>query len=114
MSVEQSVQGVASGNILVQNPEEFGSDICPDAGIPGRVKPELSPAPTPVLLSSFILVQFMDVYFFIFEFMCVATGTESFLILLFALFKDSLIARQHIESLVNIGWDILDYCWGMI
>ena len=114
MSVEQSVQGVASGNIFVQNPEEFGSDICPDAGIPGRVKPELSPAPTPVLLSSFILVQFMDIYFFIFEFMCVATGAESFLVFRFGLFKDSFIARQHVQSLVNIEGNILDDSRGMI
>ena len=92
MSVEQSVQGVASGNISVQNSEEFGSDICPDAGIPGRVKPKLSPAPAPVFLLSFILVQFMDVDLFIFKIVCVAAGAEGFLILVFALFEDIFIA----------------------
>ena len=56
VSVEQSVQGVASGNVFVQNPEELGSVICPNVRIPGRVEPELSPAPTPVLFPSFILV----------------------------------------------------------
>ena len=114
MSVEQSVQGVASGNIFVQNAEELGSDICPNTRVPGRIKPELSPAPTSVLFPSVILIKFMNINFFVLEIVCVAAGAEGFLILGFALLKDSFIAGEHIESLVDIEGYVPDHRRGVV
>ena len=44
----------------------------------------------------------MNINFFVLEIVCVAAGAEGFLILGFALLKDSFIAGEHIESLVDI------------
>ena len=109
MSVKQPIQGVASGNIFVQKAEKLGSDICPHTRVPGRIKPELSPAPTSVLFPSVILIKFMNINFFVLEIVSVAAGAESFLILGFALLKDSFIAGEHIKPLVDIEGYILDH-----
>ena len=102
MSVKQSVQGVASGNIFVQKAEKLGSDICPHTRVPGRIKPELSPALMTVLFPSIILIQFMNSNFFVLEIVSVAAGVEGFLVLGFAMLKESFIAGEHIKSLVDI------------
>ena len=43
----------------------------------------------------------MNIDFFVLEIVCVAASAEGFLILGFALLKDSFIARQRVESLVD-------------
>ena len=75
----------------------------------------MSPALSDVCsFPSIILIQFMNSNFFVLEMVSVAAGVEGFLILGFALLKDSFIARQHVESLVDIQGYVLDHRGGMI
>ena len=115
--VEQLAQGVASGDGAVQDPEELGTNISRDTGVPRRIKPEHSPLPAPVLSPTpivVVVVELMDVYLLICKLVVIPARPESILVLLFAFIKDIFIARQNIEPSVNIFGNVANDCGGMI
>ena len=114
--VEQLGQGVTLGDGAVQDPQELGTDISRDTGIPRRIEPEHAPPPAPVFSPTPIVVavELMDVNLLVCKLVIVAARPESILILLFAFIKDIFIARQNIEPSVNIFWNVANNCGGMI
>ena len=93
--VEQLAQGVASGDGAVQDPEELGTDISRDTGVPRRIKPEHAPPPAPVLSPTPIVVvavELVDVDLLICKLVVVSARPESILILLFAFIKNNFIS----------------------
>ena len=97
MPVEQLAQGVAFGDGPVQDPQELGTNISRDTGIPRRIKPEYPPPPAPVLSPTpfvvVVVVEFVNVDFLVFKLVVISARPESILILWFAFIKDSFITR---------------------
>ena len=114
MPVEQPAQRVTLGDGAVQDPQELGTNISRDTGIPRRIKPEHLPPPAPVFSPTpFVLVvavELVDVDLLVFKLVVIAARPESILILLFAFIENLFIARQNIETTVNIQWNIADDC----
>ena len=97
VSVEQLAQGVASGDGAVQDPEELGTNISRNTGIPRRIKPEYSPLPAPVFSPTpfvvvVVAVELVDVDLLICKLVVVSARPESILILLFAFIKNNFIS----------------------
>ena len=94
--VEQLAQGVALGDGAVQDPQELGTNISRDTGVPRRIKPEHTPLPAPVFSPTpfvvVVAVELVDVYLLICKLVVVSARPESILILLFAFIKDGFIA----------------------
>ena len=68
--VEQLAQGVALGDGAVQDPQELGTNISSDTGVPRRIKPEHTPLPAPVLSPTpivVVVVELVNVDFLIFK-----------------------------------------------
>ena len=115
--VEQLAQGVASGDGAVQDPEELGTNISRDTGVPRRIEPEHAPPPAPVLSPTPIVVVVVELVYvdlLVCKLVCVPARPESILILLFAFIENSFIARQNIEPSVNIFRNVANNCGGMI
>ena len=97
MSVEQLAERVTLGDGVVQYPQELGTNIGRDPGIPRRIKPEYPPPPAPVLSPTpfvvVVVVELVNVDFLVFKLVVVSARPESLLILWFAFIKDSFIAR---------------------
>ena len=110
--VEQLAQRVTLGDGAVQDPQELGTNISRDTGVPRRIKPEhLSPpapvfSPTPFVVV--LVVEQVDVDLLVFKLVVIAARPESILILLFAFIENLFIARQNIQATVDIQWDITD------
>ena len=78
MSIEELIQGMASGYGSVKSPEKLGSNIRSNSAVPWWIKPEDSPPPAPTLLSlSIFVVKCMYVNFFINQFMFVTIGIRA-------------------------------------
>ena len=113
--VEQLVQGVALGNGAVQDPQELGTNISRDTGVPRRIEPEHSPPPAPVFSPTpfvilLVVVELVDVDLLVCKLVVITARPESILILLFAFIENLFIARQNIEATVDIQWDIANNC----
>ena len=96
MSVEQLAQGVALGDGAVQDPQELGTNISRDTGVPRRIKPEYAPLPAPVFSPTpfavaVVVVELVDIDLLVFELVVVPARPESILILWFAFIKDCFI-----------------------
>ena len=69
MPVEQPAQRVTLGDGAVQDPQELGTNVSRDTGVPRRIKPEHLPPPAPVFSPTpFVLVvavELMDVDFLV-------------------------------------------------
>ena len=77
MTIEYAVKWVISGDSCVQNTQEFGSDISRNTAIPRRIKPKGSPISPPVLPVTYVLlIQGVNVDFFVSEFMGVSACSE--------------------------------------
>ena len=117
VSVEQLTQGVTLGDGAIQDPQELGTNISRDTGVPRRIKPEhLSPpapvfSPTPfVVVLVVLVVEQVDVDFLICKLVVITARPESILIFLFTFIKDIFITRQNIEATVDIQWNISNNC----
>ena len=114
--VEQLVQGVALGDGAVQDPQEFGTNISRDTGVPRRIEPEHSPppapvfSPTPFVVVLVVAVELVDVDLLVCKLVVITARPESILIFLFTFIKYIFIARQNIEATVDIQWNIADDC----
>ena len=96
--VEQLAQGVASGDGAVKDPEELGTNISRDTGVPRRIKPENTPPPAPVLSPTpiavaVVVVELVNVDLLVFKHVVIPARPESFLVLWPAFIKDCFIAR---------------------
>ena len=92
--VEQLAQGVALGDGAVQDPQELGTDISRDTGIPRRIEPEHAPPPAPVFSPTpivVVVVELVNVDLLVFKHVVVSARPESILILWFAFIKDCFI-----------------------
>ena len=79
MSVEERIEDMAAGDGFIENPQEFGSDIAGDPGIPRRIEPpDLS---FPSLLLPIVVVKLVNVLLFIFKIKGISAGFEGFLVL---------------------------------
>ena len=116
--VEQLAQGVTLGDGAVQDPQELGTNISRDTGVPRRIEPEYASPPAPVLSPTpivvVVVVELMDVDLLVCKLVIVPARPESILVLLFAFIKDIFIARQNIEPSVNIFGNVANDCGGMI
>ena len=95
--VEQLAQGVTLGDGAVQDPQELGTNISRDTGVPQRIKPKHSPlpalvfSPTPFVVVV-VAVELVDVDLLICKLVFVSARPESILILLFAFIKNNFIS----------------------
>ena len=112
--VEQPAQRVTLGDGAVQDPQELGTNVSRDTGVPRRIKPKHLPPPAPVFSPTpFVLVvavELMDVDLLVCKLVFITARPESILILLFAFIENLFITRQNIQATVDIQWDITDNC----
>ena len=114
--VEQPAQRVTLGDGAVQDPQELGTNISRDTGVPRRIEPEYAPPPAPVLSPTpfvvvlVVVVEQVDVDLLVCKLVVITARPESILILLFTFIKNLFIARQNIEATVDIQWNIANNC----
>ena len=94
--VEQLAQGVTLGDGAVQDPQELGTNISRDTGVPRRIKPKHAPLPAPVFSPTpfvvVVVVELVDVDLLVNKLVVVSARPESILILLFAFIKNNFIS----------------------
>ena len=94
--VEQLAQGVTLGDGAVQDPQELGTNISRDTGVPRRIKPENTPPPAPVLSPTpiavaVVVVELVNVDLLVFKLVVIPARPESILVHVLAFIEDSFI-----------------------
>ena len=96
MPVEQLAQGVALGDGAVQDPQELGTNISRDTGVPRRIKPEYAPLPAPVfsptpIAVAVVVVELVYIDLLVFKLVVIPARPESILVLVLAFIENSFI-----------------------